>query len=195
VVHRSVEEHVDTLSVSIGDLTVIAAASGEPPHGRHSWRWPVAIAAAVTVLIAGAVVGRSLLDDDSARVVPAADGIPANPDPLTVDVTSLATTVVYGESLQLQYVWADGDGTLIDVNHVEATAVSYRKDVPCDKNAVRPQAIGDTGSWTYVPDAMNFGPPPVEPRIVKVGLEVRTGGCAPTERMVAQLAVTVLPPA
>jgi hypothetical protein len=192
---RSVEDRVDTVSVSIGDLTVVATPEVGPPNGgRHSWHRPAAVAMAVVLLVAGAVVGRSLLDDNKSEVVPAAAGLPTLPDPLSVDVTSLATTVVYGEPMHLQFAWSDGDGTLIDVNHVESTAVSYRRDVPCDKAVARPHAISDTGSWTYTPDAMNFGPPPTTPRLVHVGLEVRTGGCAPTERVVTELAVTVLPP-
>lgn len=190
----SVERRVDTVSVSIGDLTVIAAPSGGPPNDdrRHSWRRPIAVAAVVAMLVVGGVVGRSVISDDDASVVPAAE-LPGLAAPLTISVTAAATSVVYGEPLELRFTWHDGDGTLIDVNRVEATAVSYRKDVRCDDSVVRPTAISDSGTWRYVPDAMNFGPPPVEPRVVQVGLEVRTGGCAPTERAVGQLAVTVLP--
>jgi hypothetical protein len=192
VVQRYVDDHLDTVSVSIGDLPAVVHTP--TPHRPRRWRTVLAVVGAVAVLVGSVFIVRAVLTDDAPdRVAVAAGVVP--PEPLTVHVTAAAESVVYGESVELQFNWRDGDGSLIDVNHVESTAVQYRRDVACDKSVPRPHTVADQGTWTYTPDAMNFGPPPTEPRVVQVGLEVRTGGCAETERVVEQLAITVLPPA
>lgn len=192
--------------MSIDELTVATPADAtKPPRRRRPARSLGVAMAAVTVaalLVVGALGGRSwLAGGDNARLTALAGdrgtssaAHPPKPAKLAVHVTLSATTIHYGESVVVTYSWSDGDGTLLDVNQVGSGAVAYAQSVPCAGDATGAQPISGHGQWTYVANNVNVGSTADRPYRVRVGLQVRTGGCgAPEDRTAAEW-VTVLPP-
>ncbi len=112
--------------------------------------------------------------------------------PLSVHVTLSKHRVRIGHRLRVSYTWYDGNGDLVDTNHVGTMAMHVRRDVPCSRTGSRTHPIGHQGSWWYQPQPEFTGAFTHAVKIA-VGFNVRTGGCAPVEEATATEVVKVLP--
>jgi hypothetical protein len=112
--------------------------------------------------------------------------------PLTVHVTVNKHRVRIGHRLKVTYSWNDGNGDLVDTNHVGTMALHVVRDVPCTRSGGGSHPIAKSGSWWYRPQAAFTGAYTHAVKI-KVGFNVRTGGCAPIEEATDTAVVKVLP--
>jgi hypothetical protein len=112
--------------------------------------------------------------------------------PLTVHVTMSKHRVRIGHRLKVTYSWQDGNGDLVDTNHIGTMALHVVRDVPCARSGGGAHPIAKSGSWWYRPQAAFTGAYTHAVKI-KVGFNVRTGGCAPIEEATDTEVVKVLP--
>ena len=151
------------------------------------FRAAAAIAAVGLLLAAGPAASQSSLPA-SAQVHAAVGAAPA----LVVHVTLSKTRVRIGHRLRVDYTWSDGDGDLIDTNRIGTMAIHVRRNGPCDRTSTTAHPIHGSGSWWYRPQVAFTGAY-TSPVKIRVGFNVRTGGCAKIEEKTATQVVTVLP--
>lgn len=145
-----------------------------------------AIVAVSVALAAGPAAGQSQQGASRAHAA-AVSG-------LSVHVSLSKHRVQVGHRLRVSYSWSDGDGDLVDTNHVGTMAIRVLRNVPCPRTGRAAHPISGHGSWTYRPQAVFTGAFTHAVKI-RVGFNVRTGGCAPIEEKTATEVVTVLPAA
>jgi len=109
-----------------------------------------------------------------------------------VHVTLSKHRVRIGHRLRVTYSWSDGNGDLIDTNHIGTMAIHVVRNVPCARTGGATHPISGHGSWWYRPQAAFTGAFTHAVKI-RVGFNVRTGGCARIEETTATEVVTVLP--
>ena len=97
-----------------------------------------------------------------------------------------------GHRLKVSYSWTDGNGDLVDTNHIGTMAIHVERNVPCTRAGGHAHPISRQGSWWYRPQAAFTGAFTHAVRI-RVGFNVRTGGCAKVEEATATEVVKVLP--
>lgn len=114
------------------------------------------------------------------------------PARLTVHVSLSRAVVHMGERIRVSYTWTDGNGQLVDTNHIGTMAIRVIRNVACGSTIKGPHASGGKGSWWYTPMPAFVGPLNPTARVF-VGFNVRTGGCAPIEDRTAGRWVTVEP--
>lgn len=112
--------------------------------------------------------------------------------PLTVHVSLSKHRVRIGHRLKVTYSWTDGNGDLVDTNHIGTMAIHVERNVPCTRTGAGAHPIGHDGSWWYRPQAAFTGAFTHAVRI-RVGFNVRTGGCAKVEEATDTEVVKVLP--
>lgn len=152
-------------------------------------RASMAVAVAAGVLLAGgpaAGQGRQVH-------VPAAVGAAA-PAGLTVHVSLSKHRVRIGHRLRVTYTWSDGNGDLVDTNDIGTMAIKVQRNVPCTRTGKAAHPISGQGGWWYRPQPAFTGAYTHAVKI-RVGFNVRTGGCARVEDATATEVVTVLPAA
>ena len=151
-------------------------------------------------LLAGAAVAAALLAGAPAAVpataqtrVTAAPHVQASAAaPLSVHVSLSKHRVRIGHRLKVTYSWTDGNGDLVDTNHIGTMALHVLRNVPCTRTSSGAHPISRQGSWYYRPQAAFTGAFTHSVKI-KVGFNVRTGGCARIEEATDTETVTVLP--
>ena len=151
-------------------------------------RGATAVTVAVGVLLAaGPAVG-------AGRPVasPTARTVASSAAPLAVHVTLSKHRVRIGHRLRVTYSWSDGNGDLVDTNHIGTMAIKVLRDVPCDRVGHAAHPINGHGDWWYRPQPVFTGAFTHSVKI-RVGFNVRTGGCAPVEEATDTEVVTVLP--
>lgn len=114
------------------------------------------------------------------------------PGRLTVHVSLSRTVVRMGQRIRVDYSWTDGNGKLVDTNHIGTMAIKVIRNVPCGSTGKSPQPSSGHGSWTYTAIPTFVGPLNPTARVF-VGFNVRTGGCAPVEDRTAGQWITVQP--
>lgn len=114
--------------------------------------------------------------------------------PLAVHVSVSKHRVRIGHRLRVSYTWSDGNGDLVDTNHIGTMAVRVLRNVPCPRAGHATHPINGRGGWWYRPQPTFTGAFTHSVKI-RVGFNVRTGGCAPVEEATATELVTVLPAA
>jgi hypothetical protein len=114
--------------------------------------------------------------------------------PLSVHVTLSKHRVRIGHRLRVSYTWHDGNGDLVDTNHIGTMAMHVLRNVDCSRTGNASHPIGRQGSWWYTPQPEFTGAFTHAVKI-KVGFNVRTGGCAPIEEATDTEIVKVLPAA
>jgi hypothetical protein len=114
------------------------------------------------------------------------------PAGLTVHVQLGKSRVRIGHRLRVNYTWSDGNGDLVDTNNIGTMAVHVERNVPCKRTGSSAHPIHGHGTWWYRPVAAFTGAftAPVK---IRVGFNVRTGGCAPIEERTTTQIVKVLP--
>jgi hypothetical protein len=150
--------------------------------------------------LAGAAVAVALLAGAPAAVPAAAQTRTASapraqvatPSPLSVHVTVNKHRVRIGHRLKVTYSWKDGNGDLVDTNHIGTMALHVVRNVSCTRTSDALHPIGKQGTWYYRPQAAFTGAFTHSVKI-KVGFNVRTGGCASIEEATDTETVTVLP--
>jgi hypothetical protein len=143
--------------------------------------------AAVALLPAGPAAGHS-----RQAVMSRAQVAASSPTSLTVHVSLNKHRVRIGHRLRVSYSWSDGNGDLIDTNHVGTMAMRVVRNVPCTRTGRTAHPISANGSWWYHPRVAFTGADTHAVKI-RVGFNIRTGGCAPVEDTTATEVVTVLP--
>lgn len=126
------------------------------------------------------------------------------PAPLIVHVSVSKTTLHPGESLVVTYSWSDGDGQLLDLNHVESTATRIVRPRPCTQSSHVTHPGSGHGSYQFTftyagPTGVSLiaglSLPFDHPERIRVGVDIGTGGqCAPFEYIGASQWVTLVPP-
>jgi len=111
---------------------------------------------------------------------------------LVVHVTLSKTQVRIGHRLRVDYSWRDGNGDLVDTNHIGTMALHVLRNVKCTRTSTAAHPIHSSGSWWYRPQTAFTGAYTHSVKI-QVGFNVRTGGCAPIQERTATETVTVLP--
>ena len=111
---------------------------------------------------------------------------------LVVHVTLGKLRVRIGHRLRVDYTWSDGNGDLVDTNHIGTMAIGVRRNVTCTRTSSAAHPIKGHGTWWYQPQAVFTGAF-THPVKIAVGFNVRTGGCAKVEEKTASQVVTVLP--
>ena len=147
-----------------------------------------AIVAAGVLLAAGPAAGQTSLAE-STQVHAAVSTAPA----LVVHVTLNKTRVRIGHRVRVDYTWSDGNGDLVDTNKIGTMAIHVLRNVPCDRTSTAAHPIHGSGTWYYRPQLAFTGAYTL-PVKIRVGFNVRTGGCAKIEEKTATEVVTVLPP-
>jgi len=152
------------------------------------WRAATAVTVAVGLLLAAgpAVSAGGQVASPTARTVASAA------TPLSVHVTLSKHRVRIGHRLRVTYSWSDGNGDLVDTNHIGTMAIKVLRNVPCDRAGHGSHPIDGNGGWWYRPQAAFTGAFTHSVKI-RVGFNVRTGGCAPVEEATDTEVVTVLP--
>ena len=112
--------------------------------------------------------------------------------PLSVHVSVSKHRVRIGHRLRVTYAWTDGNGDLVDTNHIGTMAIRVLRNVSCDRAGHASHPITGDGGWWYRPQAVFTGAFTHSVKI-RVGFNVRTGGCAPIEEATDTEVVTVLP--
>ena len=143
------------------------------------------VAAAASLVGGGTALGQT-------RVTAAPQSHVATAAPLSVHVTLSKHQVRIGHRLRVTYTWHDGNGDLVDTNHIGTMAMHVLRNVPCPRTGSAVHPIGHRGSWWYQPQPEFTGAFTHAVKI-KVGFNVRTGGCAPIEEATDTEVVTVLP--
>lgn len=115
------------------------------------------------------------------------------PAGLQVRVALSRTTIHLGQSVRVHYTWSDGDGHLVSTNHVGPSARHTVRNVPCRHKGGPPHPITRHGTWVFTPEPGLYEGPVDLPADIKVGLEVRTGGCAAVEDVTAVVTLRLLP--
>lgn len=159
-------------------------------HHDHVTRRLLAGAAVAAVLLAAAPAAVPAAAQTRVAAAPHAQA--SAPAPLTVHVSLSKHRVRIGHRLKVTYSWKDGNGDLVDTNHIGTMALHVVRNVPCTRTGTAPHAIGKQGSWYYKPQAAFTGAFTHSVKI-KVGFNVRTGGCARIEEATDTETVTVLP--
>lgn len=144
------------------------------------------VALAVGLLATGGTAVGQTRSSDSLRMRAAAG------TPLSVHVTLSKHRVRIGHRLRVTYSWQDGNGDLVDTNHIGTMALHVQRNVACKRTSTAAHPIKDHGTWSYRPQAAFTGAFTHAVRI-KVGFNVRTGGCAAIEEATATEIVKVLP--
>lgn len=111
---------------------------------------------------------------------------------LVVHVALSKTRVRIGHRVRVDYTWTDGNGDLVDTNRIGTMAIRVLRNVPCDRTSTSAHPIHGSGTWWYRPKAAFTGAY-TSPVKIRVGFNVRTGGCAPIQEKTATQVVTVLP--
>ena len=111
---------------------------------------------------------------------------------LVVHVTLSKTRVRIGHRVRVDYTWSDGNGDLVDTNHIGTMAIHVLRNVKCTRTSTAAHPITGHGTWWYRPQAAFTGAYTHAVKI-QVGYNVRTGGCAPIQEKTATETVTVLP--
>lgn len=158
-------------------------------HGSVARR-VLAGAAFAAVLLAAAPAAAPAMAQTRAAAAPHVQA--SAPAPLTVHVSVNKHRVRIGHRLKVTYSWKDGNGDLVDTNHIGTMALRVVRDVPCTRTGSKAHPIGKQGSWYYRPQAAFTGAYTHSVKI-KVGFNVRTGGCAKIEEATDTETVTVLP--
>ena len=73
-------------------------------------------------------------------------------------------------------------------------AIKVLRNVPCNRTGSGAHPISGSGTWVYRPQVVFTGAYTHSVKI-RVGFNVRTGGCAPIEERTTTEVVTVLPAA
>jgi hypothetical protein len=125
------------------------------------------------------------------------------PAPLTVHLAVSRTSLYPGQSVTVTYSWSDGDGQLLNVTRVEATAVKITRPPPCGSATHRVHSSSGSGSYVYTYPAATvagawLGPGPngpvARPTPFRVGVQIGTGGnCAALQSKTAATWITLLP--
>lgn len=125
------------------------------------------------------------------------------PAPLTAQIAVSRSTLHPGQSLVVTYTWDDGDGTLLDVNRVESTAVKVIRPRPCQQRTHVPHPSRGSASYVFtftypLPTGgllAGIHVPFDHPEQIPVGVQIHTGGnCAPDEIVTVTQLVTLVPP-
>jgi hypothetical protein len=144
----------------------------------------------------------------SAAVAPvhtsSAGAVAAVAAPLQVHVSVSKTSLHPGDSLVVTYSWSDGDGRLLNLNHVESTALKVTRPPACgaQTHVLHPGSGHGSYTFTFVYPPPNggvllagFSLPFDHPERIQVGVDINTGGgCAPEQEKTAAQWVTLLPP-
>jgi hypothetical protein len=118
--------------------------------------------------------------------------VTSGPAALTVQVTLGKHRVRIGHRLRVDYTWHDGDGDLVDTNDIGTMAIHVLRNVSCKRTGSAVHPINGHGTWWYRPQPEFTGAFTHAVKI-RVGFNVRTGGCAPLEEKTTTEVVTVIP--
>lgn len=150
------------------------------------------------LLTAGPAAGQPAAGQSGQLAAPQAPQSPSTsvstPSGLVVHITLSKQRVRIGHRLIVSYSWHDGNGDLVDTNDIGTMAIHVERNVPCTRTGTAAHAIHGSGTWIYKPQAVFTGAF-TKPAKIRVGFNVRTGGCAPIEEKTATQVVTVLPAA
>jgi hypothetical protein len=152
-------------------------------------RWVAAACAVGVVLTVGPASGKSQSAGASRPQVAASSAAE-----LTVHVTLSKHRVRIGHRLLVDYSWHDGNGDLVDTNDIGTMAIHVQRNVSCKRTGGAAHPISGHGTWVYRPQP-EFTGAFTNPVRIRVGFNVRTGGCARIEEETATEIVTVLPAA
>ena len=200
----SPRDHQRVGDIDVDDPTDVALVQRSD---RESARRRVVVVTGAVVLaaagVAAAVVDLVGHDAGGATQSVSAGGAPgvqvppgaASVAPLTAGVMLSRTTIHLGESVVVSYTWSDGNGELVSLGHVGPSAMKVVRPPACTfASTAAPTPIGAKGSWVFTPQRGLYVGPVTLPARVQVGIDVVTGGCAPTEHVVATQWLTILPP-